>query len=441
MAGDADVLPLERGRLSAPTTSDHRAPLLEPSGTNLECSLHRLELFLSFLGFNSRYSLLNLILCASAFLLLGVVIPVATMLLTRCLGGGCEGYQIERFEVTVLVFQVLLAAVSLACVSRNLFKYGIRKFLFVDQHHGQVDRFQKEYVRKIQVFFVLLFWWILPCFLVKIVREILRFRNISRNSSWKAILVLFFSAVSWFYLTAVFLSSCLLFNLVCNLQVIHFEDYSRHLERDMDTMVFLEEHVRLRYNLSKISHRFRAFLLSVFIFVSASQFVVLIQITGYNESVSFTNAGDLVVASILQVVGIVLCLHSAAKMSHRAQGVVSVACKWHALITCSSTDPSQARTNIHGNLDGIQTTPLVMNYSESDLESLDNTTVHINIHSASYMSSYHKRQALAMYLQTNAGGITIFGWIIDRVLMNTIFFLELTLVLFVLGKTIVFTSK
>ncbi|KAK8947800.1 hypothetical protein KSP40_PGU004528 [Platanthera guangdongensis] len=363
------------------------------------------------------------------------------MLLTRCPGGGCEGYRIERFEVTVLVFQVLLAAVSLACVSRNLFKYGFRKFFFVDQHHGQVDRFQKEYVRKIQVFFVLLFWWILPCFLVKIVREILRFRSISRNSTWKAILVLFFSAVSWFYLTAVFLSSCLLFNLVCNLQVIHFEDYGRHLERDMDTMVFLEEHVRLRYNLSKISHRFRAFLLSVFIFVSASQFVVLIQFTGYNESVSFTNAGDLVVASILQVVGIVLCLHSAAKMSHRAQGVASVACKWHALITCSSTDPSQARTNSHGNLDGIQTTPLVMNYSESDLESLDNTTVHINIHPASYMSSYHKRQALAMYLQTNAGGITIFGWIIDRVLMNTIFFLELTLVLFVLGKTIVFTSK
>lgn len=46
-----------------------------------------------------------------------------------------------------------------------------------------------------------------------------------------------------------------------------------------------------------------------------------------------------------------------------------------------------------------------------------------------------------MYLQTNAGGITIFGWTVDRALLNTIFFIELSLVTFVLGKTIVFTSK
>ena len=45
-----------------------------------------------------------------------------------------------------------------------------------------------------------------------------------------------------------------------------------------------------------------------------------------------------------------------------------------------------------------------------------------------------------MYLQTNAGGITIFGWTVDRALLNTIFFIELSLITFVLGKTIVFSS-
>ena len=42
-----------------------------------------------------------------------------------------------------------------------------------------------------------------------------------------------------------------------------------------------------------------------------------------------------------------------------------------------------------------------------------------------------------IYLQSNPGGITIFGWAVDRALINTFFFIELTLVLFVLGKTII----
>lgn len=42
-----------------------------------------------------------------------------------------------------------------------------------------------------------------------------------------------------------------------------------------------------------------------------------------------------------------------------------------------------------------------------------------------------------LYLQSNPGGVTIFGWAVDRALINSIFFIELSLVLFVLGKTIV----
>ncbi|XP_020593070.1 uncharacterized protein LOC110033436 isoform X2 [Phalaenopsis equestris] len=298
MAGDAENLILEGDRLPTTSTTAPGTPLLQSSETDLDRYLRRLEVFLSFLSFHSHSSLLILLLCTFVFLLLGVAIPLSTIILTVCPHGGCDGYRIERLEISVFVFRVLLAAVSLACVSRNLYKYGIRRFLFVDQHHGQADRFQKEYVHKIQV------------------------------------------------------------------------------------------------------------------------------------------------ASVVQVVGVVLLLHSAAKMSHRAQGIASVACKWHALLTCSSTDTSQGRTNSSGNLDGVQAAPhLLMNYSESDLESLDNVSGLTNTRLVSYMSTYHKRQALAMYLQTNAGGITIFGWIIDRIMMNTIFFLELTLVLFVLGKTIVFTSK
>ena len=45
-----------------------------------------------------------------------------------------------------------------------------------------------------------------------------------------------------------------------------------------------------------------------------------------------------------------------------------------------------------------------------------------------------------MYLQANPGGLTLYGWTVDRTLLSTIFAIELSLVLFVLGQTIVFYS-
>ena len=58
-----------------------------------------------------------------------------------------------------------------------------------------------------------------------------------------------------------------------------------------------------------------------------------------------------------------------------------------------------------------------------------------------YMKLMLSPFSAVMYLQTNPGGITIFGWTVDRALLNTIFFIELSLVTWVLGKTIVFTSS
>ena len=49
---------------------------------------------------------------------------------------------------------------------------------------------------------------------------------------------------------------------------------------------------------------------------------------------------------------------------------------------------------------------------------------------------------VVIYMQSNlGGGATIYEWMMDRPLINTIFFLEFSLVLFVLGKTITFTTK
>ncbi|KAK6791632.1 hypothetical protein RDI58_010713 [Solanum bulbocastanum] len=422
-------------------------PLLKPQengngnhdvdDTDLDKTLQKLELFLTLLGFNQS-SVLSFVLSWIFFLLLGILVPMVMLEVSNC-----HNPQIKSFEFDILVSQALLAAASLLCLSHNLRKYGIRKFLFVDRYSGHIERFSNQYHKKISDSVRLLLLWVLPCFLLKTAREIIRILYVQHESWWQSAAISLAFVSSWTYITAIFLSACVLFHLVCSLQIIHFDDYVKFLEREPDCFVLIQEHVRLRYYLSKISHRFRIYLLLLFLIVIVSHFMTLFQTTGYTGLITYINGGDFAVSSIVQVVGVILCLNAAAKISHRAQGIGSIASRWHALATCTSGEASQMRnsTSMSCLESANRSNSFYMNFSESDLESVDFVTEPTNTQLASYMSSYQKRQALVMYLQNNPGGITIFGWTVDRGLINTIFFIELTVVTFILGKTIVFTGQ
>nr|GEZ86607.1 neuropeptides B/W receptor type like [Tanacetum cinerariifolium] len=131
------------------------------------------------------------------------------------------------------------------------------KFLFVDQYHGHVQRFSKDYVLKIDEAKRALVIWFLPCLILKIAREVVRMIYMHHKSWWQSFGVLITLTVSWTYVTVIFLSSCLVFHLV---------------------------------------------------------------------------------SSIAQVVGVILCLNAAAKISHRAQGIAALASRWHALASCGPDD-------------------------------------------------------------------------------------------------------
>ncbi|WCJ38708.1 hypothetical protein M5689_019751 [Euphorbia peplus] len=426
-----------------PPTLNHRRRRPEQD-TDLETALKGLEVFLTFLGFNQS-SRLGFGLSWFLFLSIGVLLPVLILEFSNCID--CEKYQIKDFELDIVATQACLAAVSLGCLSHNLRKYGIKKFLFVDRSGGYaLNRFSCHYVQQFKDSLRLLVLWSFPCFILKVVREIIRVVYAQQESWWISAAILFGLIISWCYVSTISLTASIVFHLVCNLQVIHFDDYAKLLERESDVLLFIEEHMNLRYNLSKISHRFRIFLLLQFCVVTASQVITLFQTTGYSGTITVLNGGDFAVSTIVQVVGIILCLHAATKISHRAQNLASIASRWHALATCGSdrsVDGSQMRnSNSSGNLEGANPLNFLRKtYSESDLESADYIAMPTNTQLVSHMSSYHKRQAFVIYLQNNPGGITIFGWTVDRGLVNSIFFIQLSLVTFVLGKTIVFASN
>nr|POF23737.1 hypothetical protein CFP56_67140 [Quercus suber] len=371
----------------------------ELNDTQLNHSLHRLETFIRIFGF-CQYSALSATLSWLVFLLLGVALPLSIIELSYC--SDCEKYQIKNFELEILISESLVAAISLLFISHNLRKYGVRKFLFVDRHHGHMTQFREEYIQKINHQYLGRYHFLMYSSYTTAV-------NYKIDNSLSSGFLPLVGSVAITMLPFKDCSRChsygsALFNLVCNLQIIHFENYGKLLERDLDVSVYIEEHIRLKHNLSKISHRFRIYLVLELLVVTASQFVALLETTGNPDIINFINGGDFAVSSIVELVGLIICLHSAAKISYRSLSLAAISSRWHALVTCNPNDVSQRGISSNG----------------GNLE-------------AAFPA--------VMYMQSNLGGATIYGWTIDRPLINTVFFLEFSLVLFVLGKTITFTTK
>ncbi|KAG9141647.1 hypothetical protein Leryth_015331 [Lithospermum erythrorhizon] len=334
MSQNSCPLPMSTPQAPLIDDQDSKHNLVQPQNdVVLEQPLNILETVLNFFGF-FQISIFTTLLSWVVFISLAIALPVLRANFLHC--SHCEKFEIQTFDLQVAVFQAISAAISLVCISHNLRKYGLRKLLFVDRHHGYVSQFREQYMQRIK-------------FILK-----------------------------------------------------------EHIATDKFTYL-------------KMKRRFSDYFSTTAVptFVSVSMDMVL---------------------TIVQIVGLVFCLSAAAKLSHRAQGLGSVASRWHALVTCNSGDaPLSFSANNSGILNDAN--PMGSSFascSESDLESFDNqaypTINHTQI--TSVMSTYHKRQAFVAYVQSNTGGFTIFGWLFDRVLVNTIFFIELSFVMFVLGKTI-----
>jgi len=127
----------------------------EEEETEVGESLARLEWFLTVLGFN-QHSVLSLVVSWSVFAAVGVAAPLLALSMCKC--AECDRYEIQSFEMVIVAFQATLAAVSLICLSHNLRKYGLRRFLFVDRYSGKMHCFHRDYVAQISVGFLFFFF-------------------------------------------------------------------------------------------------------------------------------------------------------------------------------------------------------------------------------------------------------------------------------------------
>lgn len=96
------------------------------------------------------------------------------------------------------------------------------------------------------------------------------------------------------------------------------------------------------------------------------------------------------------VTGLFICLRSAAKITHKAQSVASLAAKWHACATLSSFDEFGEDTPVARTGTPQAIHPVNGDWQNDEEEGdgddeLDNTNM-VPVHA--HTVSYHKRQAL-----------------------------------------------
>ncbi|KAK3211536.1 hypothetical protein Dsin_016242 [Dipteronia sinensis] len=343
------------------------------------------------------------------------------------------------FNMLVQIPESGLALLGFFTLSRFFSKYGLRQLLFLDGLQQDSLFIRRGYTKELDKAFRYLACILLPSFFVELAHKIIFFSTVDVSLPYISSgvplnsIMFVFVLVSWVYRTGVYLLVCIMFRLTCELQILRFGGLHKKFEgreSDIAGRIF-KEHMRIKKQLSATSHRYRFFIIASLVVISVSQLGCLVLILATNSDKSFFNAGDLVVCSAVELSGFLLCLLGAARITHRAQGIASVATRWHMTVTCAGSD--RRKSNCTAEAD------VKCGDIDDDDDSDSSSDILITV-SPQDSSSFHTRQALVAYLEHNNGGITLFGFALDRGLLHTIFAFEFSLVLWILSKVVVLSN-
>ncbi|XP_041022976.1 uncharacterized protein LOC121264014 [Juglans microcarpa x Juglans regia] len=377
----------------------------------------------------------------SIFFLFSFGVPLLSNFALSC--SSCDDDHTRPYHSVVQISLSIFATLSFVCLTRWARKFGLRRFLFLDKLGDASDKVQHGYAEQLQRSMKLLLVFILPCFgavsaykvwwYVSGATELPYYGNIYLSDTILCTLEL----CSWLYRTSVFFLVCFLFRLICYLQILRLEDFAQTFQKETEVESILLEHLGIRRNLRIISHRFRAFILSCLVLVTASQLISLLMTIRSSAKLNIFKAGELAICSISLVTGLFICLRSAIKITHRAHSITSLAAKWHVCATINSFDNTDGETP-RAQITSAQVFRMGTVWESDDEEGdgdddLDNTKL---VPIFAHTISFQKRQALVTYLENNKAGITVFGFMLDRTWLHSIFVIQLALLLWLLNKTV-----
>ncbi|KAF7801256.1 extracellular ligand-gated ion channel protein [Senna tora] len=358
--------------------------------------------------------------CWSVFFVLAIVVPLVSHLLL---------YSDHPYHIPVQLSLSVIATLSFLCLSRWDRKYGITNFLLFDKVCHEAPKIQRRYALQLQRTMKVMLVWGLPCFVAECGYKIWWYMSVSGKSynygdniiyiRSSSIILCVLQLSSWVYRVSIFLVVCVVFGLICYLQILKLENLSQLLlHQQTELGLIMMEHLKMRRNLRIISHRFRAFIVASLFLVTLTHLVFLLITTRLGAHLDI----DLMLVSISLVSGVFIVLRSATKMTHKAQSNTCLASKWHIFSTITSF---QSIPNWGSDEDDDD-----VGDEEDDLD--NSKKLPLQTHTV----SFQKRQALVTYMENNRAGMTVFGFVVDRTCLHSIFALQFALCLWLLNKTI-----
>jgi len=376
------------------------------------------------------------------FLSLGVLAPAAAHFLLVLRASR------RPFSAVVQLSLSAAAAAGFLCLSASFRRVGLRRLLYLDRIRTKSDRVRASYTARLAFSFRLLAALVAPCFAAEAAYKAWWYATSAAGAPFFGgdvfgdVLACSVEMASWMYRSAVYLLTCVLFRLICHLQGLRLEDFAGTLLEEVEEGRagidrVLREHLDIRKQLKVISHRFRKFIVAALLIATASQFASVLLTTRRDSVDDLLNTGELALCSVVLMSGLIIILSSAAKITHQAQALTGHTTKWHACCTIAPAPDEEGESGSNHN-SMIEQEPSSDSDTESSEETgdedlLENTKIHLP---QAHVISFQKRQALVTYLENNRAGITVFGFTLDRSYLHTIFMLEWTLFLWLLGKTI-----
>ncbi|XP_052178627.1 uncharacterized protein LOC127792225 [Diospyros lotus] len=380
----------------------------------------------------------------TVFVAMAVVVPCLSHFYLAC--ADCDASHSRPYDAVVQLSLSAVAAVSFFSLSSFVRKFGLRRFLFFDKLCDESESVRHCYTQQLNGSMQILFIVVLPCFAAESAYKIWWYTSGATripflgNAYVSDTAACILELCSWLYRTVVFFLVCVLFRLICYLQILRLHDFAQVFQAESDVESVLREHLRIRRHLRIISHRYRGFIMWALIFVTVSQLASLVVTTRSGADVSVFKAGELALCSVSLLAGLTILLRSATKITHKAQSITSLAAKWHVCATIESFEAVIESETPMAQVSSTRPVPVTADLT-SDTEDvgyeedeIDNTRI---IPAYAYSTiSFQKRQALVTYFEHNRAGITSYGLMLDRGTLHTIFGIELSLVLWLLGKTI-----
>ncbi|GAB2284710.1 hypothetical protein Dimus_019163 [Dionaea muscipula] len=390
----------------------------------------------------------------TVFVLFSIVVPGFSHFFFSC--RGCDPRHLQPYDAVVQLSLSSVAALSFLHLSRLLKDPGLRATLLFDQLIHESRAVNLNYTQQLDRSLHICAGFVLPCFAADCAYKIWWYGSGSSQIAFLGNVIVsdavacLLELLSWLYRTSLFFLVCVLFRLNCYLQLLRLRDFAKAFEVKAgkvasDPSTLLDGHWRIRDQLKTISHRFRVFILWSLMLITMSQFTSLLVTTKPHADINIFRAGELALCSMTLMAGLTIILRSATKITHKAQGITSLAAAWHAGITVNLFGSDDETPAYHENGDA-RFFGIVNGESLSDSDSStptynkeDNVAEITKGGGGGYVDTpilLQKRLAVVTYLENNRAGITVYGFTLDRAWLQLIFGIELSLVLWLLGKTV-----